>query len=367
MTPPLVSVAMVTRNVERFLPEAIESILNQTFRDLEFVIVDFGSTDRSKSIISGYQSKDPRIKFHEIPSCTLSEARNASCRLSAGPYIAFMDADDIALPDRLACPLEFLEKHPEVGIVGGDHEWFGHTGQVLRTDHYPSSDSEIREALLSACPFSLPTVVIRREIFEATGGFRKFAPAEDYDLWLRVAEHCMMANLPRVLLRYRRHPNQETRRNIRQVALCFLAARAAADLRRSGKPDPLNSVGEITPEVLSSMGVSEATWQRALSTWYGWAIATAEELGEYPSALELAAEMLNFSDWKHVDRWRVADVLLKSARIHWRRRKFLQSALAAGRAVLIRPVVVGRPLKLMLRRIRRLKNLNESAGARGAA
>src|SRR6266849_7989485 len=101
MTRPLVSVAMVVCNVDRFLAEAIESILNQTFGDFEFIILDFGSTDRSKSIISEYASKDRRIKFQTIPRCGLAEARNAGCSLAQGRYIAIMDADDIAVTDRL--------------------------------------------------------------------------------------------------------------------------------------------------------------------------------------------------------------------------------------------------------------------------
>ncbi len=349
---------MVTRNVERFLPEAIESILNQTFRDLEFVIVDFGSTDRSKSIISGYQSKDPRIRFHQIPSCTLAEARNASCFRSTGQYIAIMDADDIALPDRLACQLKFLEEHPEVGVLGGDIEWIDHAGNVLRAQGYPSGDSEIRKTLLSASPFCNPAVVIRRDTFAATGGFRNVAPAEDYDLWLRVAEHCKMANLPGVLLRYRIHPQQESQRNVRQQTLGHVAARAAADLRHGGKPDPLDSVREITTELLSRIGVSEAAWQRPLITRYREVIEMAMRAGDYSAGLKLAHEMLSFSDWKQVDRWEVADVWFKSARIHWRQRKILRSGMATGRAVLIRPVVVGRPLKLILRRIRKFTSRN---------
>src|ERR1700688_2996712 len=100
MNKPLVSVVMVVCNVERFLAEAIESILAQTFRDFEFVIVDYGSTDRSKIIISSFAAKDKRIKLHEIPNCSLPEARNAGSFLAQGKYIAVIDADNISLPER---------------------------------------------------------------------------------------------------------------------------------------------------------------------------------------------------------------------------------------------------------------------------
>ena len=368
MNPPLVSVAMVTRNVERFLPEAIESILNQTLKDLEFVVVDFGSTDRTKSIISDYQSKDLRIKFHETPSVSLPEARRTSGVLATGQYVAIMDADDIALPDRLACQLEFLENHPEIGVLGGDVEWMDHSGKALRIQNFPRTDSEIREALLSCPPFCNPTVMMRREILTATGGFRRpFDSAEDYDLWLRAAERCEMANLPRILLRYRRHPHQETRRNVAITTLCHLAARAAADWRQSGKPDPLDSVEEITVKVLSGLGVSDATWQPKLATRYRSALLMAEELGEYSSGLELAHEMLSFSDWKSVEKWEMADVWFKCARLHRRQGNFLKSGMAACRAVCIRPVAMASPLKRLFRQTGKSSGPLENARVRGAS
>ena len=369
MNPSLVSVAMVTRNVERFLPAAIESILSQTVTDLEFVIVDFGSTDRTKSIITGYQSKDPRIKFHEIPNCTLSAARNASCLLCASQYIAIMDADDISLPDRLACQLEFMEKHPEVGVFGADIELINHSGQAIGTVHYPSFDSEIRQSFLATWPisFSNPTAMIRREAYESSGGFRKaFRSAEDFDLWLRIGEHYQIANLPRIVLRYRKHPHQETQRNIRHQALGHLAARAAANLRRSGQPDPLDSVSEITPELLLTLGVSEAAWHGALITKYRGVIEEATQAGEYSIGQKLAAEILDLTDRKHVVRWELADVWLKSARIHWRQGDYLRGLLATGRAVVVHPIMLGRPLKLLFRPVRRFFSPQRGAGAIGA-
>src|SRR6202000_1184366 len=109
MNKPVVSVAMVVCNVERFLPEAIESILAQTFRDFEFVIVDFGSTDRSKDIAASYAAHDSRVRLYAVPHCGLSAARNKSCSLARGKYLAIMDADDVAAPDRLRWQVELIE------------------------------------------------------------------------------------------------------------------------------------------------------------------------------------------------------------------------------------------------------------------
>src|SRR5215831_10328673 len=119
MDKPLLSVVLVVCNVDRFLAEAIESILGQTFRNFEFIIVDFGSTDKSIAIISDYAAKDSRIKFHTIPRCGLAEARNAGCSFAEGRYIAIMDADDVSVHERLAWQVDFMQKHEDVSVIGG--------------------------------------------------------------------------------------------------------------------------------------------------------------------------------------------------------------------------------------------------------
>ena len=203
METPLVSVAMVVCNVERFLPEAIESILNQTFRDFELIIVDFGSTDGSQSIIRRYQEKDNRIQFHVIPHCNLSEARNACCFRARGKYLALLDADDIALPDRLALQVHYLDRHPQIAILGGAVELIDELGRRLGVEGRRESDREIRHTLLKHSPFVVSTVTMRAEEFRTAGGYRRaFADtAEDYDLWLRMMERCRAATLGEVVAR----------------------------------------------------------------------------------------------------------------------------------------------------------------------
>ena len=131
-----------------FLAESIESILGQTFRNFEFIIVDFGSTDKSKAIAVSYAAKDSRIRFREIPNCVLPAARNAACSFAQGQYIAVMDADDICLPDRLRLEVEFMEQHAEVGLLGSAVTWVDsnnrgrsastHIRAVIKTLDWPS-------------------------------------------------------------------------------------------------------------------------------------------------------------------------------------------------------------------------------------
>jgi hypothetical protein len=352
MNEPLVSVVMVVSNVERFLAEAIESILGQTFRDFEFIIVDFGSTDKSRAIASSFAAKDARIKLHEIPTCSLPEARNAASFLAQGRYIAVMDADDVASPDRLMSEVEFMEKRPEVGVLGGATEWIDANGKTLHVHSFPTQDCELRSALTTGCPFWHATVLMRKEAFDLAGGYRPvFLQAEDYDLWLRIVEHYHCANLKQVVLKYRIHPYQVSIRRQRQQALCVLAAQSSASARKNGTYDPLNSMSEITPAALAALGVTEATQQRVLAAeclrWVQHMCMAAET----STALEAAIEMLQY-DWKFADSWRIADLNLIIARLYWERRQFGRSVLALGRAVATRPVIVGRPLKALLGRFR---------------
>jgi hypothetical protein len=353
MSRPIVSVAMVVCNVDRFLAEAIQSILDQSFADFEFVIVDFGSTDRSIPIISEYEAKDRRIKFHRIPHCGLAEARNACGLLAQGRYIAIMDADDVAVRDRLLWEVEFLEKHPQVGVVGGAVEWVDAAGRSLLTVSKPLTDREIQATLLNHCPFWQPTVLIRSEAFLAVGGYRgAFPVSHDYDLWLRISERFELANLQQVVLKYRVHPYQVSLRKRKQQAFICLAAQAAASARRNGQPDPLSAVDEITPAVLAGLGLSEATQQTALA-WHclSW-IHIMSMAGERSAALSAAIELLRSSDCKHADKRVVADLRLAVAGLHWSERRLLPSILSACQAVMTRPATIGRPLKRLLGRLR---------------
>jgi hypothetical protein len=356
MNKPIVSVIMVVCNVERFLAEAVESIIAQTFRDFEFIIVDYGSTDRSKSIVSNFADKDERIKLHEIPHCTLPEARNAGCFLAQGTYIALIDADNVSLPRRLQWAVEFMEKHPEVGVVGGGMEAIDATGASLPNSALPFKawatprpveNREIQSALLSDCVIWQNSVLMRKEAFTRVGGYRTiFLQAEDYDLWLRIAERFEMANLKQPVFKLRHHPYQLSVRKRTQQSLCWLAARASAACRKTGQPDPLDSTKEITPTVLVGLGVSDAAQQEALYDSYLGQLRCMCALGEWSGALNLAMEMLrSSSDWKHVDRRAIANMRLKAARVYWKNNRFLQSIFTAGHAVMTRPMLVGRPLK----------------------
>jgi glycosyltransferase involved in cell wall biosynthesis len=345
-----VSVVLVVRNVDRFLGEAIESILSQTFKDFEFIIVDFGSTDRSKDIVLSCAAKDSRILFHEIPTCGLAEARNVGCSRARGRYIAVMDADDVSLPERLMVEVEFMEKHPEVGFLGGASEWIDVAGKSLQKEYFPAENDEIKSALVTHSPFCAPTTLIRKEAFTFVGGYRPaFAPAEDYDLAVRIAEFFQCANLRQVVLRYRIHPYQLTLRKQKEQTLGRLATQISASARKSHNHDPLNGCQEITPELLAGLGITERTLQNALVAHGRNWIRSMFMAREYSTALKAAVEILQ-SDCKYVDRWRIADMRLAAAHLYWKEARFGRSLITGVHAFATRPIMLGRPVKSLLQR-----------------
>ena len=351
MNKPLVSVVMVVCNVDRFLAECIESILGQTFSDFEFIIVDYGSTDASKGIVALYAQADQRVRMHEIPHCGLGQARNAACSLARGRYIAIMDADDVALPERLQLEVDFMEKHPRVGLLGAAVQWINAAGRDLYIGRVPTDDKQLRRSLTIHCPFWQPTVLLLKKAFDRAGGYRNaFAPAEDYDLWLRVTEHFQCSNLEDIVLKYRIHSQQVSLRKRKQQTLGILAAQRSAALRQEGKRDVFGSVDAITPELLTKLGVPESTQERAFVLDSRLWIRHMGLAGEDSVALDSAIELLH-TNWTHVEEWQIADLHLAVAGFRWKRREFPEGIRSAIQAVRMRPKVLGRPLKPWLQRV----------------
>ncbi|MDD5135621.1 MAG: glycosyltransferase, partial [Phycisphaerae bacterium] len=208
---PLVTVLLPVYNGERFLAEAIKSVLSQTFCDFELLIVDDGSTDHSAGIIKSFD--DPRIRvIQNKVRLKLSGALNRGMDNARGAYIARMDADDICIPGRLAVQVDYMNGHPDVGICGGWVEAFGEHPSSGTIFKYPLTSTEIKASLLFDNPFAHPSLIFRRDFFDRHN-LRfdgSFYPAEDYELWIRALDSCQAENIPVVLLKYRLHGNSMT-------------------------------------------------------------------------------------------------------------------------------------------------------------
>lgn len=209
---PIISVVMSVYNGQQFLDSAVESIINQTFTDFEFIIVNDGSTDGSFAILKEYAQRDCRIRLISRENRGLTASLNEGIANARGEWIARMDADDISLPDRFAKQLAWLQK-TGADICGG---WVKLTGTWFhRVWRYHGSSDAIRLKLLFGSAFAHPTVMLRSSVAKLNPYSEKANYVEDYELWTRLAQlGVKMTNYPGVVLRYRIHPGQVT--SIRQ-------------------------------------------------------------------------------------------------------------------------------------------------------
>jgi glycosyltransferase involved in cell wall biosynthesis len=199
--PPRVSVIMPAFNEASYVRRSIDSILAQTFRDFELIVVDDGSTDGTWGIVQGYD--DPRIVGVRGERGGVCRAVNRGLEMARGEYLARMDADDESLPERLERQVRFLDAHPSISILGtAYYKWDALHGERYARFH-PETDEAIRRSLGLYIPICQGTVMFRREVYETIGGYDPTIPdAEDMDLWLRAAPHFRFANLPEPLYVY---------------------------------------------------------------------------------------------------------------------------------------------------------------------
>lgn len=209
---PLVSYIMCVKNGEHHTAEAIQSVLDQTYRNLELIIIDDASTDRTPALIQEWADKDDRIHILTNPKSLLPPgARNVGIARARGEYIAILDADDVALPERTSIQVSYLQKHPEIAAICGHAEIIDGTGKLIGTKHKSVHMDDVRFAHLLQNQFIHSTLMIRRKIFDELGGFRdEFPFAEDYDLTSRLLQKFNMTNIDHVLVRFRVIPTSAT-------------------------------------------------------------------------------------------------------------------------------------------------------------
>lgn len=348
---PQVSIVMAVFNGERFLGEAVDSVLGQSFQDFEFIIIDDGSTDGTSAMLEAYGRHDDRIHVYRQENRGLVDSLNRGCALAQGLYLARMDCDDIAATDRFERQVQFLEAHPEVGLLSGAVEFIDATCKPLCIASNPCNDADIQRALPDGNVFWHPAAIMRKSVFQAVGGYRQIKDAEDYDLWLRMAEHTRTANLPEVLLHYRVHAGQVSIRKCEQQALGTMMAKVASEFRRAGKLDPFDATLEITPRLLEALGVKASEMQTTMARGYLSCARNLYRVGEYAVALEIL-KVLHSPELQSAERWVLADSFLWESLVCRRQKQILNSLVCAGRAITIRPELLGRPLKSAVGRLR---------------
>jgi glycosyltransferase involved in cell wall biosynthesis len=207
---PSITVLMPAYNAAKYIGEAIESVLSQSFGDFELVIVNDGSTDDTVKVVRSFS--DPRIKLIHQSNMGIAAALNKGLSVANAPFIARFDADDICLPDRLKIQFEFIKAHPDYIIVGSDADFIDmYDNHVFTYSPGWHSNEEIAELDKNICPFIHSTVIYKKEIIIKAGGYDVNAYAfEDHLLWMKILKEGKVCNLPEVLLKVRLNPESIT-------------------------------------------------------------------------------------------------------------------------------------------------------------
>lgn len=239
MNRPLVTVLMPVFNGEKYLNDAIQSIIDQTYNNFEFLILDDGSTDNSIRIVKSYD--DPRI-CHITSKLNrgIEHTLNKGLELAKGKYIARMDCDDISLPMRLQNQVDFMEQNPEVGVLSAAIQTLKN-GRRAKIRRWPTTDDEIKIHLLFHNPLSHPVIMLRKETLNGCYYPEDCKYAEDYRLWTILSSHTKFSNLPEVLLQYRIHVNQITKKR---------SVLTASGARKAREAYIINLINDISSEEL---------------------------------------------------------------------------------------------------------------------
>jgi len=203
MKNPKVTVLMSVYNGEKYLREAVDSILAQTFNDFEFLIVNDGSTDNIAEIIESYN--DPRIKIiNNEKNIGLTKSLNKGLKLAKGKYIARQDADDISMPDRIIKQVDFLDRNLDIAIVGTNYFRINEKGDIVQEINRKRKDIDIKINLSKGNQLGHGTLMFRKDCVEKIGFYREtFKYAQDYDFVLRFSDKYKLANIPELLYKWR--------------------------------------------------------------------------------------------------------------------------------------------------------------------
>lgn len=234
---PAVTVLMPAYNAAAYLRPAVESILQQTFTDFEFLIIDDGSTDDTAKIIAEYS--DSRIRFLRQSNQRLARTLNTGIGMARGAFVARQDADDVSLPERLGRQIEFLRNRPEIAMVGTAAEiWVEDRPGDGRFHRHPCEPVELAFAMLFDNYFVHSSIMIRRAVLEGVGGYcsDRARQPEDFELWSRVVRKYAVANLPEVLQIYRERAGSICRSDDFQESCTRIAAENIAYALGSAEP-----------------------------------------------------------------------------------------------------------------------------------
>ena len=228
MESPLISIIMPVYNSENYVSFAIESILNQTYRNFEFIIVDDGSTDNTKKIISFYEDK--RIIYRQKEHSGISDSLNLGLEIARGEWIARMDSDDISYPDRLEKQMKYIQNNCDISVLSTAYAIFKSYKKIQYIIKNPEKDDNIKRKFILYNSICHPSVIFKRKTILSLGGYNFSAfESEDYELWIRIADSVVFGNITEILLlkrfnekdSFKRH-NKEFKNEILNMLINYL-------------------------------------------------------------------------------------------------------------------------------------------------
>ena len=267
---PEVSIIIPTYNRADFLKEALESLANQTFKNFEVLVVDDGSTDSTRDIIKSYAPKINLSSIYLEENRGVSHARNLGIQKGVAPWIAFLDSDDLWLPQKLEMQLQYLKDHPELEICQTEEIWIRRGIRVNPMKKHQKSGGDIFKRCLELCMVSPSATVISRGLFEKVGPFNEALPVcEDYDLWLKISSQYPIGLLSKPLIIKRGgHRDQLSKKY------------AAMDRFRIQAIQQLLQTGNLTA---SQRNLAEEELHRKVAIY----LNGAQKRGQLPEALSL--------------------------------------------------------------------------------
>lgn len=219
---PVISVVICSYNRATYLPKSINSVLSQSFKDFEIIIVDDASTDNTSEVVAEVGKKDARVKyFKNEQNLGISKSRNRGVSLSSGKYIAMLDSDDYWIDDdKLQKQFDIISKDKKIALVGTGIVLVNENGEELKKDIFNTDDESIRHKILSKNQFAQSSVLFRKSVFNECGGYdESLIVCEDLDLWLRFGQKYNFANLSEPMTAYLMHPSGISKQNKKKIAV----------------------------------------------------------------------------------------------------------------------------------------------------
>lgn len=235
---PLISVVMPAYNAQEYISIAIESILSQTLKQFELIIINDCSRDKTLDIIKSFLKKDYRVKLvNNDTRLYIADSLNKGISFAKSNIIARMDADDISFPNRLELQFRLINSSKNIAAVGTNIVLIDTAGKEIATRRYPHSSKELKSCLFRYSPFAHPVVMFKKNMFEEVGGYnRKYSPTEDLDLWFRLGRKYDFKSISKALLKYRLDEKSSSHKALKDVEILVFKIRFNAIVKYEYRP-----------------------------------------------------------------------------------------------------------------------------------